>query len=155
VDDEVSFSVSFPLDAEGFLRRECPSCSREFKWLEQEEGEPMPADGYACPYCGSRSPSDGWFTRGQERIIEAAVDENVISPQLRGLEETFSDLEKSSGGLLSARIERQPRQRPSRLSERNDMRRVDFVCHPTEPVKVLEDWNGPVHCLICGPPQTG
>jgi hypothetical protein len=30
------------------------------------------------------------------------------------------------------------------------MRRVDFLCHPAEPVKVLDDWGRPVHCLICG-----
>jgi hypothetical protein len=35
---------------------------------------------------------------------------------------------------------------------RNDMRRFDFTCHPTEPVKVLDDRNGPLHCLICGEP---
>ena len=27
---------------------------------------------------------------------------------------------------------------------------VDFGCHPDEPVKVLDDWSGKVHCLICG-----
>jgi hypothetical protein len=30
------------------------------------------------------------------------------------------------------------------------MRRVDFRCHPEEPVKVLDDWNRSVHCPICG-----
>jgi hypothetical protein len=34
--------------------------------------------------------------------------------------------------------------------EPNDMRRVDFRCHPAEPAKVLESWTEPVHCLICG-----
>ena len=24
--------VSFPLDSDGFIRRECPHCEREFKW---------------------------------------------------------------------------------------------------------------------------
>jgi hypothetical protein len=41
---------------------------------------------------------------------------------------------------------------PEPLTESDDMIRVDFVCHPTEPVKVLEDWANPVHCLICGSP---
>jgi hypothetical protein len=30
------------------------------------------------------------------------------------------------------------------------MIRVDFDCHPTEPVKVLDDWDKSVYCLICG-----
>ena len=33
--NEIRLSVPFPLDSEGFLRRECPSCRREFKWLHQ------------------------------------------------------------------------------------------------------------------------
>ena len=38
------------------------------------------------------------------------------------------------------------------LTEADDMRRVDFLCHPTEPLKVLDDWVEQVHCLICGNP---
>jgi hypothetical protein len=34
------------------------------------------------------------------------------------------------------------------------MTRVDFECHPTEPVKVLDDWDNPVHCRICGQPNS-
>ena len=30
------------------------------------------------------------------------------------------------------------------------MTRVDFACHPSEPLKVLDDWREPVRCLICG-----
>jgi hypothetical protein len=150
VDNELSFSVSFPLDDDGFLRRECPSCEREFKWLPQEDSEPEPDDGYSCPYCGQRAASDAWFTRGQLRVVEGAVDENVIAPELKGLEDALGDLERTSGGLLSARIERGGHQRPRRLTEPNDMRTVRFDCHPGEPVKVLDDWDGDVHCLICG-----
>jgi hypothetical protein len=36
------------------------------------------------------------------------------------------------------------------LEESDDMRRIDVNCHPTEPVKVLDDWDRSVHCLICG-----
>lgn len=41
------------------------------------------------------------------------------------------------------------RNRPP-LTEPDDMRRVDFECHPAEPVKVFENWSEPVHCLVCG-----
>jgi hypothetical protein len=36
---EHQLSMSFPLDSDGFLRRVCPSCEREFKWLPTPEGE--------------------------------------------------------------------------------------------------------------------
>ncbi len=35
-DDEVSFRMTIPLDSDGFLRRECPTCEREFKWQPSE-----------------------------------------------------------------------------------------------------------------------
>ena len=30
------------------------------------------------------------------------------------------------------------------------MRRIEFECHPKDPLKVAEDWAEPVHCVICG-----
>ena len=29
--------MEIPLDSDGFLRRECPTCEREFKWLLHRE----------------------------------------------------------------------------------------------------------------------
>ena len=31
--DEVQLSMSLPLADDGFMRRECTTCEREFKWL--------------------------------------------------------------------------------------------------------------------------
>ncbi len=36
------------------------------------------------------------------------------------------------------------------LTETDDMTRVEVGCHPSEPVKIIEDWDRPVFCLICG-----
>ena len=79
LDTEVS--ISFPLDADGFLRRECPTCEREFQ------------------------------------VASVDVTDAPEAPV---------------------------------LTEENDMRRVDFECHPSEPLKVLEAWERSVHCLVCG-----
>jgi hypothetical protein len=150
-EDQFSLSVSLPLDRDGFLRRQCPNCGREFKWLPQDDGEPVPDDGYACPYCTKRS-TDDWLTRGQERVVRAAVEKEVIEPQVKELEDAVADLNRAGGGLFSASLEREASLEPTRLTERDDMRRVDFNCHPNEPVKVLDDWTDSVHCLICGQP---
>ena len=40
------------------------------------------------------------------------------------------------------------------MTEVDDMTRVEFECHPTEPVKVLEEWDKPMRCLICGKPNS-
>lgn len=39
MDDEIKISVSIPLDDDGFLRRECPTCEQEFKWFNHDEGD--------------------------------------------------------------------------------------------------------------------
>ncbi len=30
------------------------------------------------------------------------------------------------------------------------MVRADLPCHPEKPMKIAEDWDGEVSCLICG-----
>jgi DNA-directed RNA polymerase subunit RPC12/RpoP len=137
-----------PLDSDGFLRRECPHCKREFKWLhgESESTTPMETDGYHCPYCDGRS-TDGWWTVSQLAAIEdemAHFAENKLHEVFKGMERTPNEFVKFKAGSAPTRRNRPP------LTEANDMKRVEFPCHPTEPVKVREDWTAPVHCLVCG-----
>ena len=40
------------------------------------------------------------------------------------------------------------------LTETDDMTLVSFPCHPSEPLKVLDDWRMLVRCLICGQPAS-
>jgi hypothetical protein len=134
---ETHVTVSIPLDDDGFLRRSCPSCKRELKWLPSENSEPVPAGGYACPYCGERAGPDGWFTEAQSEFVVGTAGDELLGPIL--------DRFASTPGFKVTR-----EGPPAPLSEPNDMRRVDFDCHPKEPVKVLDDWTGPVRCLICG-----
>jgi len=155
MDDDTGFRVSIPLDDDGFLRRECPHCEREFKWLSGGGEDSSPPEGYCCPYCGQRAEDDQWFTRGQLRVIEASIEENVLAPQLRELQDSLRGLADTSGGLLEFKVDvdSQEPSRPRRLTEPNDMTRVDFDCHPDEPVKIEDDWPGLVHCLVCGQPR--
>ena len=62
----MNISVAIPLDADGFLRRQCTTCELEFKWFHgrtdttpQDWQDP---DTYFCPYCGTESAQDTWFT---------------------------------------------------------------------------------------------
>lgn len=77
--DEVSFGITIPLDSDGFLRRECPTCERQFKWRSSEaEAEEVveSADdvGYFCPYCGVQAPTDSWLTQAQPALARNIVD---------------------------------------------------------------------------------
>lgn len=127
--------ISLPLDTDGFLRRECPACERESKWLYSEDSEPMPEQGYACPYCAQRALPDQWWTKAQAEFATRSAGSEVLG--------SIMDRFKGPGFEVS----KEPPPRP--LTEINDMRRVDFSCHPTEPIKVREDWQQPVYCIVC------
>jgi hypothetical protein len=152
-DEELSMSI--PLDDDEFLRRERPTCEREFKWLvsaEDEETEP-PSGGYFCPYCGVQAPPDAWHTKAQIALAENRMMREVVGPQLRKLERELRGIGRASGGLVQGRMDTQLPPEADPLTETNDMRRVDFTCHPTEPVKIAENRSQPPFCLICGQPS--
>ena len=65
---KVELAMSIPRDSDGFIRRECPTCERQFKWLPTPDGEtgtPMPFGGYFCPYCGVQASANAWLTKAQ------------------------------------------------------------------------------------------
>jgi hypothetical protein len=143
---EIVGTVQLSVDDDGFLRRECPLCEREFKWLHGDHGEPMPEAGYHCPYCSGRA-RDGWWTRPQLAHITAVAAQKGEDM----LHDAMKPLERSSSKSVKFTVTRSPRAPiPPVPDEPNDMRRVDFACHPAEPVKVLDAWTDQVHCLICG-----
>jgi len=152
-DDEVILEMSMPLDSEGFLRRRCSACERELKWLaagDDEDGTDAPDGGFYCPYCGIQTPSGEWLTEAQEEQFSAMIQQDVLAPLLKDFGADLRRSAHSSGGFLSVEVTQPEFDEPVVLTEADDMRRVDFGCHPGESIKVLEDWSGPVRCLICG-----
>lgn len=152
-DDEVTLAMSVPLDSDGFVRRECPTCEREFKWLHTsgEEGtEPVADGGYFCPYCGVQAPTNGWLTQAQAGLAQNIVEIEVIGPMLRKFTNDVRRIGRGTGGRMSFDVHHNEPARLGPLTEVDDMTRVDFACHPSEPVKILDDWRKTVHCLICG-----
>jgi hypothetical protein len=160
---EESLKMSVPLDGDGFLRRECPTCEREFKWLPSAPGEAVEdansgtdTPSYTCPYCGIQAPAGSWATKAQVELAQSIVMREVVGPQLEEFGRELERMNRETGGLItfSAQVEHdQPITDPT-LTESDDMRRVDFTCHPGEPIKVLEDWQGDVFCLVCGTAMT-
>jgi DNA-directed RNA polymerase subunit RPC12/RpoP len=144
-------AISMPLDSDGFLRRRCPQCSREFKWHHDESdetGATPPEGGYHCPYCDEQT-IDSWFTVAQQAAIDDEVRflaESQLHDAVKATERHSNEFIKIEAGPAPTRRNRPP------LTESDDMRRVDFACHAAEPVKVLEDWSETVHCLVCGQP---
>lgn len=145
-----TLEMTLSLDSDEFLRRCCPACDREFKWRHTPSGEapPYEVDEYHCPYCG-RSATEFW-TAAQVEYMKALAYNEVVEPSLRKIEDSMRSMGRRGGGLLRVTINRATPPPPVRPAERDDMRRVEAPCHPEEPIKVLDDWTGPVHCLVCG-----
>jgi endogenous inhibitor of DNA gyrase (YacG/DUF329 family) len=161
-ESEMEISVAIPLDEDRFLMRECPACEREFRWhLSEEESPEQSAEEedvaeeqreLYCPYCGKQSAPDNWFTEAQIEFLQAnAMHE--IGPQLDGI---FGGMERDSGFLRVEVDGSLDPGKPEPLEEdlAKEARRVDFSCHPEEPVKVDPGWEKPIHCLICGKTDT-
>lgn len=150
--------MSVPLDGDGFVRRECPTCERELKWpgRDQEEDQAASPGGYYCPYCAVQAPPSAWFTKAQIEQAQAIVTSEIVPPELDKLRDALGRLGQTSGGLIEVKVTSSSSRAdpPPPLSETDDMRRVDFPCHPRSPVKVLDAWTGGVHCRLCGSPAT-
>lgn len=150
MDDEVRIDFAMPLDADGFLRRECPTCEREFKWFHHPEGDldAEPVDQYFCPLCGAPAPTNTWLTQPQA----LAARELAQTAALRLVQDALGDAFRGSN-----HVRYKPGQPPATptppdelLHEPNDMSIVEPPCHPNEPVKVPGEALGQMHCLVCG-----
>lgn len=152
MDDYVSIPISLPLDSDGFLRRECPNCEREFKWFAHGEGDAdsESVEQYFCPICGAAAGTDAWWTPAQLEYgagaAGPALDQHVgdaLKDALRGVKGlSYKPNQHFTLGLET----------PEPLHEPDDMMIVEPPCHPHEPIKVPEDAPQPLHCLICGEP---
>jgi len=155
-DDETTLAMTVPLDSDGFLRRECPTCEREFKWLpsaDDESSTPAPDGGYFCPYCGVQADSGSWLTKAQAELAQNLVAREVVGPMLGKFRDDLKRSNQRSGGFITMDLEYDEPDEADPLTESDDMARVDFECHPREPVKVAESWDKPIRCLICGAPN--
>lgn len=143
-------SIQLPLDEDGFLRRECPSCEQEFKWHHGPTGgEPDDATRpavYYCPLCGRPSGIDNWWTQEQLEYVQGVALGHVVNE----LRDELRRMERRSKGLLKFMSSSDEPEHPDALHEGDDMVIVASPCHDWEPAKVPAQWSAPLHCMICG-----
>ena len=146
----MSISIPLPLD-DGYLRRECPNCERQFKW-HHGPTEARPDDFqdpavYWCPYCGDTAPPDAWWTAEQISFAQQSLAE----PTLRELTDAFNrDTGRQRNSLIQFSMSYEAADAPDALQEPADMTLVEPPCHPWEPIKIDDEWRDPLHCIVCG-----
>jgi hypothetical protein len=175
---EVKMNLSFPLDDDGFFRRKCPFCHKEFKILlekdelanivqkeidsfmiKQEEGVDLDDSAcseteFTCPYCGQRAPGDNWWTQEQLAYIGIVI-KNIMAKMInvdliRPFKETFG---KPTLGVVSMRFKGKAleQQEPWISPEVNDMEVFDLPCCQRK-AKIEDNWMNVVYCFFCGFP---
>ncbi len=148
---EIPFEL--PLDNDGYLRRQCPKCERSFK--RHPDHEEHPADHaadpvvYYCPYCGAPATTDQWWTDEQVDYAQALASMEAMRLVERELRPAADRLNRSSD-FLKMEFEVPRVGPPAPLFEPDDMIAVEPPCHPEEPLKIIEEWDGELHCLMCG-----
>lgn len=139
----MQFSISFSTDRDGFWRRTCPSCSRDFKTdygeinltsvlapqfrrmeceigvsLALEETEETSGMQFACPYCGHESPHGEMLTSEAIQYMHRFLIREIAIPKFnqaisRGLS-SGNGSRKKSGGIFSISLEHHRSLRPCR-----------------------------------------
>lgn len=94
--------ITFPTDEHGLTGRECPNCKRYFK---VKFGTGMPTSHCICPYCGEKSDHSQFFTQAQIEYAQSVAAKEVLGPELRKLERSFKELERSTrGGFIQFKV---------------------------------------------------
>jgi hypothetical protein len=83
-----------------------------------------------------QASADAWLTQSQLALAQNIVAREVIGPMVSKL------------GAYEEPSKLDP------LTEVDDMTQIVFPCHPSEPLKILDDWRKSVRCLICGKPNS-
>lgn len=160
--------ISLPLDEDGYFRRECPLCLKEFKVLltDEERGEfengilnslvDKNSDEtiddeqieHFCPYCGQNSKADAWWTQEQLEYINSIV-QNIFAKILN--ENLINPLKSSSRNNSNIKFEgKEIEAEDSWIQpETNDMKIFGLPCCQRK-IKIQDTWDGPVHCYFCG-----
>lgn len=178
---DIRLDVSFPLDEDGFLRRECPLCSQEFKVkptsaelrseaertthaMLAQEAEPRagdeadsgePRDRW-CPYCGQQAPTTSWWTQGQVAYLSVFA-RNIMARLVN--EHLIRPMRRSLGGASRGGVfsiefkgSEMEEQEPWIAPESNDMSRFALPCCDRE-LKVQDAAGEVVCCFFCGFPH--
>ena len=141
--NEIEILINLPLDKEGFIRRECPSCKQEFKWLAKTDSKSELATHYFCPLCGKSAKPDSWWTPAQVEYEKGKAEVEMD----RGLQNNLHKILPNSKNMS---LQSSSKSVPD-ITEPDDMVIRESPCHKNEPFKIPENYTkGSLYCYICG-----
>lgn len=174
---DTSLALRVSTDADGFLRRACPSCGREFKTdvdeadlagllgpavarigaqigeISAEIDEGPPEEKIRCPFCQHRSGASEFLTDDLVAYLRSIVMREIVIPRMNKM---FGDIADNFArpprdSLLSLRFEHDTAIRPPRPihgPEPRDMKIVRLLCCGRR-LKVPERWYDVAICPYC------
>lgn len=128
----VTFSLTFITDRDGFFRRTCPRCGRDYKTetdpadivtslqpafhrMDLEVGPaasddetPEGPQSLVCPYCEATAEASDTLTSVFQAYIERYAMREFVLPKVANMFRDFSDSfgsHRRSGGLLSVEVD--------------------------------------------------
>lgn len=178
-EDNLRYGLSLSVDRDGFLRRTCPSCGRDFKTgidradlgsiigpqirrIEREIGAPLSLEtdeaseeSISCPYCMFESGAAEMLPEETVRYLHRQLVREVVLPKVNQMFSAFGDGSHSrSGGLVSVSFEYSRSMLPPRPihgPEPPDMKIVEFLCCGRK-AKVARQRHQLKQCLYCKTP---
>lgn len=149
--DIIKKTVTIPLDAQNFLRRECPYCNREFKIKKEDHDILDISKEYWCPYCGQSADNNKWWTQEQINFINK-IASNVLGDIInKELIKPLKQLNDHSSGI-KVKLHEIERKNEIINPDINDMKVVYLPCC-RKTIKIDETWNKTTHCFFCGFPH--
>ncbi|HPR42166.1 MAG TPA: hypothetical protein PK718_06430 [Candidatus Methanofastidiosa archaeon] len=143
---ETKMTLSLQTDSDGFITQECPECRRKFKiqYTEPKKGEMLKSLSY-CPYCGYNG-KDCFWTREQVEYIEKMTMNRIVGPML---DRFGRQLEHMSNSFMKIETSTRYQKHAIAPKEIEGLRKFNFKCC-IEPIKILENWDSNLYCIICG-----
>lgn len=158
--------IGLPTDSEGFVRRECPRCRRQFKTrggpsdgaivqrylarhLPFANAHEIARDDatYHCVYCAWGAGADAWCTPQQRAWMESVANALRGQMHFERLAFAYRTIRHNPSPTFVAIAP--PRGFPEMDCEPDDMRRGSFFCC-VEDVKLEPHWGRHVVCPRCG-----
>lgn len=181
-DDTIQFNLSISSDRDGFLRRTCGSCGRDFKteidpadfaWALNSQirrvsleigvdpaviAEDQPKENLTCPYCQYSTESNEMHTEETVEYLKRFAYRDYALPMMNRLLSGFADSLTTSagGGLISFSVSstHEPFSLPPRPIHGPESADMKIVEFLCcgRKIKILDGWNQLSSCSFCQTP---